>query len=225
MHLSQHDWQEDEWNTRVIGFFTMVFPKAMNTEYATNVVSNKFKSNKHHTKVPTSCLQNIPLCTKNINTRVYGLEVKAKDVKTMMTAIKSNVSPGNFVPFHLRSVNEEAFEKELNYVTSKKENTWSFQINFISEGSFFKLEDKVKQAMQTDHVIYNPLKKTMKVLTSKNSFDQSREIVRAGLQQWCQILDPDDTKIFDTYPEVAYLARDNFSKSSNSYTSHSITSI
>ena len=78
MHLSQHDWQEDEWNTRVIGFFTTVFPKAMNTEYATKVVSKEFKSNKHHTKVPTFRLQNIPLRTKDINTRVYGLESQSR---------------------------------------------------------------------------------------------------------------------------------------------------
>ena len=142
-----------------------------------------------------------------------------------MTTIKSNVSPGNFVPFHMRSVNQEAFEKAVTYVTSKSENTWSFMINFISEGSFFKLEDGIKQAIKTDHVIYDPQKKTMKVLTSKNSFDQSRETIREGLQQWCQALDPDDIRLFDTYPEVAYLARDDYSKSSDSYTSHSITSI
>ena len=225
MHLSQHDWQEDEWNTKVIGFFTTVIPKVMNTEYATKVVNNEFKSLKHYTKVPTFRLQNIPLRIGKINTRVYGLEVKTEDVKNMMTVIKSNVSPGNFVPFHMRSVNQEAFEKAVKYIISKSENTWSFQINFISEGTFFKIEEKIKQAIKSKHVIYDPIQKTIKVLTSKKSFDQSREKVREGLQQWCQELDPDDIRLFDTYPEVAYLTRDDFSKSNDSYTSHSITSI
>ena len=117
----------------------------MNTEYATKVVSNEFKSNKHYTKVPKFCLQNIPLRINNINTRVYGLEVKAEDVKNMMTVIKLNVSPGNFVPFHMRSVNQDAFEKAAKYVISKSKNTWSFQINFISEGTFFKSKKKLNK--------------------------------------------------------------------------------
>ena len=56
-------------------------------------------------------------------------------------------------------------------------------------------------------------------------FDQSREIFRKCLKQWCQALDPNDIRLFDTYPEVAYLARDDFSKSNDSYTLHSITSL
>ena len=67
------------------------------------------------------------------------------------------------------------------------------------------------------------MQKTITVLTSKKSFDQSREKFREGLQQWCQELDPDDIRLLDTYPEVAYLTRDDFSKSND--TSHSITSI
>ena len=39
------------------------------------------------------------------------------------------------------------------------------------------------------------------------------------------VVDVGDIDEFDTSPEVAYLARDDFSKSSSSYTSHSITSI
>jgi uncharacterized protein YoxC len=148
------------------GFFTTVFPKVMNKEYATKVVSSEFKSIKHHT--PHFVLQNIPLCTNDINTRVYGLEVKAEDVKNMMTAIKWNISPGNFVPFHMRLVNQEAFESTVKYVTRKSKNIRLFHINFISKGSFFKLKERVKQTIQTDHVIYDPLNKTMKVLTSKN---------------------------------------------------------
>jgi hypothetical protein len=168
MHLTQHDWQEDERNTKIIGFFTTVLPKTMTKEYATNVVTNKL-----NIKIPLSQLQNIPLRTKEAQTRVYGLEVKAEDVSAMMAAIKSNISPGNFVSFHMRSANEVAFEKAASYVASKNANTWSFLINYVSEGSFFKLEHKVKQALLIDHIIYNPVNKTMKVLVAKKLFDQS----------------------------------------------------
>jgi predicted patatin/cPLA2 family phospholipase len=109
------------------------------------------------------------------------LEVKAEDVHAMMAAIKSNVSPGNFVPFHMQSANAVAFEKAASYVASKNANTWSFLINYVSEGSFFKLENNVKQALLIDHVIYNPVNKTMKVLIVKKLIDQSQEIIRHSL--------------------------------------------
>jgi hypothetical protein len=65
----------------------------------------------------------------------------------------------------------------------------------------------------------------MKVLVARKLFDQSRELLRHSLQKWCHELDPEDTRQFGTLPKVAYLAQDDFSKSSNSYTSHSIASI
>ena len=225
MHLTQHDWQEDDWDTRVIGFFTTVFPKAMHQEYATKVVTNEFLKNRHSIKIPTFRLQNIPLSIKEVHTRVYGLEVKSADVREMMAAIKSNISPGSFIQFHMRSINEDAFEKAAKYVASKNVNTWSFMINYVSEGCFFKLKDKVKQALNIDHIIYNPIQKTMKILIAKKLFDQTREKAQNNLQKWSLELDPDNTRQFDTSPEVAYLARDDFLNSSSSYTSHSITSI
>ena len=35
MHLTRHDWLKEEWDTRVIGFYTIVVPKCMPREYAT----------------------------------------------------------------------------------------------------------------------------------------------------------------------------------------------
>jgi hypothetical protein len=150
------------------------------------------------------------------------LEVKAEDVRATMAAIKSNISPGSFFPFHMQSANEVAFEKAASYVASKSANKWSFLINYVS---VFKLENKVKHALHIDHIIYDPVNKTMKVLITKKLFDQSCEIIRHSLQKRYQELDPDDTRHYHALPEIAYLAQDDFSKRSNSYTSHSIASI
>jgi hypothetical protein len=54
----------------------------------------------------------------------------------MMAAIKSNISSGNFVPFYMQSANEVVVEKTASNVGSKNANTWSFLINYVSEGSF-----------------------------------------------------------------------------------------
>ena len=43
MHLTQHEWQEDDWDTRVIGFFTTVFPKAMH---------QRIRNKSSHQRIP-----------------------------------------------------------------------------------------------------------------------------------------------------------------------------
>jgi hypothetical protein len=56
------------------------------------------------------------------------------------------------------STNEVAFERAAVYVASKNTNSRSFLINYVSESSFFNLENKVKQALLVDHT-YDPVNK------------------------------------------------------------------
>jgi hypothetical protein len=125
--LTNHEWTEDDWDTKVIGFFTQVFPSCRNAEYATKIVNKSLGNSNKRLKVPLFRLQSIPMKVEedqsHYKTRVFGLEVKSQEVKTMMEAIKSLVSPGDFVPFHLRRTNEAVYHKALKYVTSKNENT------------------------------------------------------------------------------------------------------
>jgi hypothetical protein len=52
MHSTQHDWQEDEWNTKIIAFLTAVLPKTMPNEYARKVVTNEIEKSKQGIKIP-----------------------------------------------------------------------------------------------------------------------------------------------------------------------------
>jgi hypothetical protein len=65
----------------------------------------------------------------------------------MMTAIKLNISQERFVLLCLESVNKAAFEKAVNYITRKIENTWSFLINFVFKGSFFSLRISLSKSL------------------------------------------------------------------------------
>jgi hypothetical protein len=105
LQLTSHDWTEDDWDTKVIGFFTQVFPFCMTAEYASKIVFQSLKSTTMRLKVPLFRLQSIPLKViedqPHYRTRVFGLEVKSHEVNTMMEAIKFPVSPGEVVPFQL----------------------------------------------------------------------------------------------------------------------------
>ena len=127
--------------------------------------------------------------------------------------------------FVVRSVDEAAYHNAIKYVTAKNVNAWTIVVNYVSEGAFFKLEENIKASLKTDHVIYDPTTCTMKILVPKNSFSALRNELKSELQNWCINLDPDDTHRFDTNPEVAYLPRDDYSSSQDSYASRSIASI
>lgn len=229
IQLTSHEWTEDDWDTKVIGFFTQVFPSCMNAEYATKIVNQSLKNTTKRVKAPLFRLQTIPMKAiegqSHYRTRVFGLEVKSQEVKAMMESIKSSVAPGGFVPFQLRRTNEPAYHKALKYVASKNENTWKILINYVSEGAFFKLEGALKESLHVQHITHNPINHTMTVLVPKSQFDQVRAQLKVELQNLSVTLDPEDTRLFDTNPEVAYLARDDMSSSRDSYSSRSISSI
>ena len=132
-------------------------------------VCNKgYKQNAFKTSVPHFRIQTIPMRSTTsktpYNTRVFGLEGKSQDVRSMMQAITNTIPPGEFISFHLRSVDEAAYHKAIKYVTAKNVNTWTIVVNYVSEGAFFKLEENIKASLKTDHVIYDPTTCTMKIL-------------------------------------------------------------
>ena len=225
IRINKHDWQEEEWDTRIIGFFTKVVPKCMPKEYATKVITSVFQKNKANVKIPSFRLQNISLRTDRTSTRGFGLEVKAEDSRAITAAIKANVTPGSFVPFNLRAANEIAFKKGIENVHYVNNNTWSFIVHYVSEGTFFKLENRIKTEMSIEHIIYDPTNKTMTIITAKKDFDKARDFFKANIEAWSQSLDPEDTRQFGMIPEIAHLARDDLSRNSDSYTTNSINSI
>jgi hypothetical protein len=188
----------------------------MPREYGTKVVIAEINQKQTRLKIPSFRLQNIPLQTDKRHTRGYGLEVKAEDVRSMMTGIKANVKPGNCVPFHLIAANDIVFKKAIEYMNSKNETTWAFIVNYVSEGIFFKLEEQIKMSLNTEHIIFNPIDKSMKIIIQEKQFDSAQDKFKEKINDWCKTLYPDDIRQFERIPEIAHLARDDFSKSSNS---------
>jgi hypothetical protein len=79
---------EEDWDTKTIGFFTQVFPSGMTNKYATKVVSKSFNHATSRHLVPHFRIQSIPMRVTDsktvCNTRVFGLEVKSQDVRSIV---------------------------------------------------------------------------------------------------------------------------------------------
>jgi hypothetical protein len=98
-------------------------------------------------------------------------------------------------------------------------------VNHITDGSFFKLEHKIKALLETDHVIHDAIKKTAKVKVNKQQFHEDRKKLKAHLAEWNAEFDPDDIRECNIAPEVAHIAQDSISEEADYFYSSSITSI
>jgi hypothetical protein len=229
VHISKHEWQEEDWDLTTLGFFTTVYPSVMPTEYATKVVSQKLRSLSKTQKLPLHRIKPIPLqltsTEGNLKTKAFGIEVKISDAKVMNDILRNNLKPGDFVPFKMKSVNPEAYNKAIKFIASKNDNTWTILIKYMSDGSFFKLENSIKLALSADHIVHNPITKTARVLVPKKHFHERRDTLKTQLATWIGDLDPEDTREFNTPPEVSHISKDDYSSEANSFYSNSVESI
>jgi hypothetical protein len=74
-------------------------------------------------------------------------------------------------------------------------------------------------------VIHDAIKKTAKVLVSKQPFYEDRKKLKAHLAEWNAELDPVEIRECNMAPEVAHIAQDSLSKEADSFYSSSITII
>lgn len=229
IQMTTHHWKEEDWNTTLIGFFTNIFPKNIPLEHANKVVNQMTSGQAKKNKMPMYRVKVIPMQYKSptgsIRTRVFALEVKTTEVKMAMEFVKNNMDPGTLVPFHMRTANENAYEKAIRCVQDKNENMWAIMINYVSEGAFFKLEEKIKLSTGSEHVIYMEKANKIKIMVHKNKFESVRLELKEDLLIWASDLDPEDTREYDTNPEIAHIYKDDFSDSSGSFMSRSIASL
>jgi hypothetical protein len=84
IRISKHNWQEEEWDMSVIGFFTHVFPTNMPVDYATKLVGRDLKSPVKFQTVPKFQIIPIPVRINNLKqpttVQVYEMEVKTQDI-------------------------------------------------------------------------------------------------------------------------------------------------
>jgi hypothetical protein len=158
IRISKHNRQEEEWDMSVIGVFTYVFPFIMPVDYATKLVGRDLKCPVNFQTVPKFQIIPIPVRINHLKqpttVHVYGMEVKTQNIKDMIAILKENTNPGIFIPFQMKYINQEAYNKALSHIAFKQENTWVIKIKYMSDTDFFRLENMIKDTLQVEHVIH-----------------------------------------------------------------------
>jgi hypothetical protein len=150
----------------------------MPVNYATKLVSKDLKRPVKFQTVPKFRIISIPVrlnhSKKPTTVYVYGIEVKIHDIKDMISILKENTHPGIFIPFQMKYVNQEAYNKAVSYMVFKQDNTWVIKIKYMSDNAFFKLENMIKEYLQSDHVIHIPIRNECKILVPRQTFHSKR---------------------------------------------------
>jgi hypothetical protein len=96
----------------------------MRSDYAKKLIGRDLKSPIKFQTVPK--FQIIPITVRINNLKqpttvqVYGMEVKTQDIKDMISILKENTNPGTFIPFQMKYINQEAYNKALSHIAFKK---------------------------------------------------------------------------------------------------------
>jgi hypothetical protein len=138
--ISKHNWQEEEWDMSVIGVFTHVFPSIMPVDYATKFVGRDLKRPVKFQTVPNFWIIPIPIRINHLKqpttAHVYGMEVKTQDTKDIIAILKENTNPGIFIPFQMKYINQEAYNKASSHIAFKQDNTWVIKIKYLRDTAF-----------------------------------------------------------------------------------------
>lgn len=104
-------------------------------------------------------------------------------------------------------------------------NLWTIVIKYMTEGAFFKYEERIQDTLKVEHIIYDPFSKKARVLVPKSDFHQKMNILKVQLKKWTTLLDPEDVREFESVPEVSHIPCDDYSRYEGSYFSNRIASI
>jgi hypothetical protein len=74
----------------------------------------------------------------------------------------------------MKQVNDSAYNKAVEYVASRNANICTIVMQYVSEGAFIILKDKLNALPSTQHVTYDHSAKKARVLVSKSMCHHQR---------------------------------------------------
>jgi hypothetical protein len=95
----------------------------------------------------------------------------------------------------------------------------------MSETAFFRLENMIKETLQSDHVIHIPIRNEYKILVPRQTFHSKRNELKVNLAKWIQHLGSEDVRECGSLPEVTYIRKDDYSDNKSSFFSNRIRTI
>ena len=244
-YITEHQWDETEWDTVTIGFVTSLdpsfySPSQAHIKFHQMLHKRKSEINEARTKIKIPSFKMIftsPATYSGQNTRIstkaYSIEVRTSEQTQMMQVLKSLLSDNlsTFVPYTMRYKYPESFEKAIKYQTLQITNNRTIVLQNISESAMYYMETHIKAIKGVKDLLpANNVEYTGRhnLLADKNEFNQIRNQLFKSLVEWYDNHVPSDALPkegkFTGPPRVKPIMRDSESSGENSWASRSSAS-
>jgi hypothetical protein len=203
-YVTDHQWDETQWDTTRVGFVTDHDPSFFNRSQA----AAKFNAHLH--SKPQSKKLKIPIfrfvftspkvrhSTHTVSTKAYALEVLNEDSVMMLQVLKSLVgTTPEFVPYTLRRKYPEGYEKAIRYQTKLLTSTMVIILQNITDDMMFYLQDRILQIAGVREILPSPKARDMgrfSVLVDKELFKTVRNTLSSSLETWVKHEIPSDAQ-------------------------------
>ncbi len=151
-YVTDHQWDETQWDTTRVGFVTGHDPSFFNRSQA----AAKFNANLHSKllakkiKIPifrfAFTSSQVRHTTHTVSTKAYAVKVLSEDSVMMLQVLKTLLgTTPEFVPYTLRRKYPTGYEKAIRYQTKLLTSTMVIILQNISEDMMFYLQDRISQ--------------------------------------------------------------------------------
>jgi hypothetical protein len=203
-YVTDHQWDETQWDTTRVGFVTGHDPSFFNRSQA----AAKFNANLHSKllakkiKIPIFRLvftsPQVRHTTHTVSTKAYAIEVQSSDSVMMLQVLKSLVgSTPEFVPYTLRRKYPAGYEKAIRYQTQLLTSTMVVILQNISEDMMFYLQDRILQTKGVYEILPSPKVRDRgrySILVDKSLFKAVRNKISTSLETWVKNEIPSDAQ-------------------------------
>jgi hypothetical protein len=149
-YISDHQWNENQWDTSRIGWITTIDPTYYNREQAhikfNNLLHSKLATLKKKVKIPMFCMAFTSPSTKkdgnNVSTKAYAIEILAENSVQMLQTFKTLLVGDKmavFVPYSMKGKFPAAYIQAIKFQTSNSTKSRIVVLENISEDMMFYL--------------------------------------------------------------------------------------
>lgn len=192
-YVTDHQWNENQWDTIRIGFVTDFDPSFFNHTQAVakfNTLIHSKMSKK--AKVPkfrfVFSSPQIRPTTHTTSTKAYALEVLKEDSMEMLKLLEPIFQDTpTFVPYTLRRKYPDGYEKAIRYQTHLLTSSMVVILQNITEGMMFYLQDHILSIHGVRDILFSP-KGTdtgrWSVKVDKTQFANIRKHLSTAISEW-----------------------------------------
>ena len=227
--LTEHYWDESEWDVSQLGFITGYNPQCYEREQAAAMFCKRLQQDAPRMKVPKfKFILSSPRAShqgRTVTTKAYALDVPTHLTHTMIKILKDTTSDTKeFASYRLRRRHPEAFQGAICYQNHVLSNQHMVVINNVGMDAMFYLSKRIKaiggfqDAVPSRNVTIN---RRYNILVEKSSFANVRKELLKNFSSWYATEVPMDARPSDGKypgpPGVAPPRQDGYLSGEQSY--------